>query len=62
MTELRSALLHKEHLSAAREQAYSELFNLVGSANSVKQDRQLITRLRELKVKNAEIMSQSLVN
>jgi hypothetical protein len=57
VTELRAALLQKEQLNQLRDQAYNELLNLIAGHTSAKNDKALITKLRDLKLRHSEIIS-----
>jgi hypothetical protein len=53
---LRSSLLSKDHLSQQREQAYNELWQVLASSNVLKNDKVLVQKLRELKLRHAEVI------
>jgi hypothetical protein len=42
VTELRSSMLSKDHVSQQREQAYNELWGLLASSTLLKTDKALV--------------------
>lgn len=63
LAEARASMLQKEQLSQLREQAYSELLHMVAAHGPTKTDKILVHRLKEIKMKYADIFgSASLIS
>lgn len=59
LSEMKASLLQKDQLSVMREQAYNELFQVIASSNSVKVDKLLVSKLRDLKTRHSELIASN---